>query len=314
VIVTIRTFRPGDDAAQVGIYNEAAADLPKFKPATLDEIRRRIRGTDFDPGTRFFADEGGPAVGYCTFQANGRVSFPWCRKGHERHADALFDAALGEMRRRGMPTAFAAYRADWAGARDFFLAHGFRAAREMVNFVLDLRDMPTPGARAGHGVEPLRAEDVPEVFALGQGVIRCATPEALAAHLLHNRYIGAGSAFVLRGKPGGAPAAASVLITDETYADPAAVDANMPCFRLGAFGTEGMTWKRLNGVFSFVARPGPDVNPLALELLARAAAELGDTDLGTLAAQVPSDAPHLLRFYQQVWRRQGAFPVFERAL
>src|SRR5262249_51646942 len=34
--MTIRTFQPGDDAVQVSIYNEAAADLPKFKPATID--------------------------------------------------------------------------------------------------------------------------------------------------------------------------------------------------------------------------------------------------------------------------------------
>ena len=59
---------------------------------------------------------------------------------------------------------------------------------------------------------------------------------------------------------------------------------------------------------------GPDVNAHALELLAHAAARLSETDLGTLAAQVPSDAPHLLRHYQQLWRRQGAFPVFELAL
>jgi hypothetical protein len=311
--VTTRTFRPGDDAAQVGIYNEAAGELPKFKPATLDEVRRRVRGADFDPGTRFFADEGGPALGYCTFQPNGRVSFPWCRKGHERHAEPLFEAVLDEMRRRGMKSAFAAYRADWPAVRDFFLAHGFRQAREMVNFVLDLTDMPTPGARAGNAVEPLRPEDVPEVFALGQGVTRCATPEALAAHLLDNPFFEPDRVFVLRGRSGGPPVAASVLVTNDAYGDPTAVDANMPCFRLGAFGTEGMTWKRLNGMFSFVARPGPELNPLALELLSHAAAELNDTDLGTLAAQVPSDAPHLLRFYQQVWRRQGAFPVFERA-
>ena len=51
----IRTFRPGDDAAQVSIYNEAAADLPKFKAATLDEVRRRSRAAEFDPSTRFVA-------------------------------------------------------------------------------------------------------------------------------------------------------------------------------------------------------------------------------------------------------------------
>ena len=312
--MTIRTFQPGDDAAQVGIYNEAAANLPKFKPATLDEIRRRIRASEFDPGTRFFAEEGGPPVGYATFHANGRVSFPWCRRGHERHAEALFEAVLEEMRRRGMPTAFAAYRADWKGSCDFFLAHGFRPAREMVNFVLDLASMPTPSARAGNSVEPLQIKDVPEVLAIGQGIIRCRTAEELDAHLFDNPYFGADSAWVVRSRAGGPPEAASLLITDSTYADPTAVDANMPCFRLGAFGTEGLQWKRLNGMFSFVARPGRDMNSLALELLAHAAARLSDTDLGTLAAQVPSDAPYLLRFYEQIWRRQGASPVSARAL
>jgi hypothetical protein len=35
---------------------------------------------------------------------------------------------------------------------------------------------------------------------------------------------------------------------------------------------------------------------------------------GTMAAQVPSDASHLLRFYQRYFRRQGSFPVYERKL
>ena len=33
-----------------------------------------------------------------------------------------------------------------------------------------------------------------------------------------------------------------------------------------------------------------------------------------VAAQVASDAPHLMRFYKQYFRRQGSFPVFERPL
>jgi hypothetical protein len=311
--LTIRTFQPGDDAAQVSIYNEAAADLPKFKPATLDDIRRRVRAADFDPGTRFFAVEGGLPVGYATFHANGRVSFPWCRKGHEAHAEALFAAVLGEMRRRGLPVAFAAYRADWPAQAAFFTAHGFRAARQMVSFVLDLVDMPTPGARAGTGVVPMRPDDVPAVLALGEGVIRCRTPQELTDHLFHNPYFGGDSAFVVRDSDG-RPVAAGVLVVNEAYGDPTAVDANMPCFRLAAFGTEGLQWKRLRGMFTFVASPGREVNALALQLLAHAAGRLTETDLGTLAAQVPSDAPHLLRHYQQVWRRQGAFPVFEMAL
>jgi hypothetical protein len=312
--MSIRTFQAGDEAAQVGIYNEAAADQPRFKPATLDEVRRRGRAADFDQATRFLAVEGDRGVGYATFQRNGRVSYPWCLPGHERHAEPLFEAVLQEMRRRGLKTAFAAYRGDWPAQRDFFLGHGFRAAREMVNFVLDLADMPTPAARAVDAVAPLRPEDVPAVFALGTGVVRAGSPAELAGHLFHNPYFPPEAAFVLRGREDGAPVAAAVVVTDPAYADPTQVDAGMPCFRLGAFGTEGLTTKRLNGLFSFVARPGSDLNACGLALLSHAAARLYDTDAGTLAAQVPSDAPTLLRFYQQIFRKQGSFPVFEREL
>src|SRR5439155_5093241 len=106
------------------IYNEASAALPKFKAATLDEVRRRCKAADFDPGTRFFAIEDGMAVGYATFAANGRVSYPWCRKGQETQAEPLFAHVLQAMRGRGMTKAFAAYREDWTAQRDFFLAHG----------------------------------------------------------------------------------------------------------------------------------------------------------------------------------------------
>src|SRR3712207_3899879 len=124
--MTIRTFQDGDEAAQVSIYNDAAAGLTNFKPETLDEVRRRGRGGHFDPTTRFVAVEDGLTVGYATFHANGRVSYPWCRRGYERAAEPLFQAVLEEMRRRGLKTAFAAYRGDWPAQRDFFVGHGFR--------------------------------------------------------------------------------------------------------------------------------------------------------------------------------------------
>jgi hypothetical protein len=312
--MSTRTFRPGDEAAQVGIYNEAAGDLPRFKAATLDEVRRRMRAIDFDAATRFVAEEGGQVVGYAAFHANGRVSYPWCRKGHERHAQPLFAAVLDEMRRRGLKTAFAAYRADWPGVRDFFLAHGFRQARELVNFFTELTDLPTPAARAASNVEPMRPEDLPGVLALGEGVLRCRTADELGAHLFRNPYFPPESLFVVRGRGDGSVVSAGVLVVNDAYADPRQIDAGMPCFRLGAFGTEGLQWKRVNGLFSFLARPGRDTNPLGLELLSHAASRLYQTELEVLAAQVPSDAPHLLRFYQQLFRRQGSFPVFERAL
>src|SRR5947208_3502454 len=103
--MTIRTFQAGDEVAQVSIYNEAAAPLPKFKAATIDEVRRRLRDRDFDPQTRFFALAGGRPVGYATFQNNGRVSFPWCRKGHEALAEPLLEQVLAAMKQRGITSA-----------------------------------------------------------------------------------------------------------------------------------------------------------------------------------------------------------------
>jgi hypothetical protein len=312
--MTIRTFQPGDDGALVSIYNEAASGLPKFKPATLDEIRRRCRAPGFDPGTRFFALADGRPVGYATFHANGRVSFPWCRPGHEGMAEPLFQAALDAMRARRLPTAFAAYRADWPGPCDFFAAHGFRRAREMVNFVVTIVDLPTAAARPGSPILPLRPEEVPAALALAPQALRCRDAGALRGHLFENELLGPGAAFALRSRTSNAPLAVGVLVENPAYANPLQLDADMPCFRLGAFGTEGMQVKRINGLFSFLAPAGKDLNALGLDLLGHAVRKLQRTNLDSLAAQVPSDAAHLLRFYQQYFRRQGAFPVFERSL
>jgi hypothetical protein len=312
--MNIRTFMPGDDAAQVGIYNEAAAALPKFKAATLDEIRRRSHAADFDPTTRFYADVNGLVVGYATFQANGRVSFPWTRAGHEAVAVPLFDALLQAMKGRGLTRAFAAYRADWTAQRDFFLQRSFAVAREMVNFVMDLAELPTPAARPSNAFSPLTREDLPTILRMGPSVLRVQTVEQLEQHLLHNPYFPADAFFVLRNKADGVPLAVGLVVVDPAYANPKQLDAAMPCFRLGAFGTEGMTHKRVNGLFSFIADVSRDVNPLALDLLGNAAMKLDTTDVETLAAQVPSDVPSMVRFYKQYFRRQGSFPIYERTL
>lgn len=312
--MSIRTFRPGDDAAQVGIYNEAAADLPRFKPATLDEVRRRCSAADFDPATRLYALDGGRPVGYVTFQAGGRVGYPWCRRGHEAHAGPLLEHALDAMRGRGLRQAFAAYRGDWPAQRDFFLAHGFRAGREILNFVMDLNEMPTPAARASSAIEPLTPADLPAVLALAPHVFRTTDAAALGQHLFHNPYFPPGAAFALRGKTDGRPVAVGIVVHDPAYANPKQLDAAMPCFRLGAFGSEGQTAKRVNGLFSFVAAADRDPSPLALDLLSHASQLLEKTAVETLAAQVPSDATHLLRFYKQYFRRQGGFPLYEREL
>jgi hypothetical protein len=312
--VKIRNFQPGDEALQVGIYNEAAADLPKFKPATAEEVIRRTRARDFDPGTRFCAETEGKPVGYATFSANGRVSYPWCCKGQESAAEPLFQSVLAAMAGRGMKKAFAAYRADWPAPREFFLSHGFQLAREMINFILDPADMPTRPGRRGNPLTPLRREDVPDILAMAPHVLRVSTAAELERHLFNNPYFNAEDLFVLRNRGDDKPTAVGILIAKLTYADPSQIDASMPCFRLGAFGSEGMTTKRVNGLFSFLTQDNRDASPLGLDLMGHASFTFEESGGGSLAGQVPSDAPHLLRFYHSYFRRQGSFPVFERTL
>src|SRR5947209_3204213 len=67
--VNIRTYQAGDERFQVEIFNETAAGLPRFKPATVEEIGRRCQAPEFDPTTRLFAESDGRPVGYVAFHA-----------------------------------------------------------------------------------------------------------------------------------------------------------------------------------------------------------------------------------------------------
>src|SRR5262249_42597375 len=296
--MNIRTYRPGDEAEQVPIYNEAAAGLPKFKPATVEEIRRRCQARDFDPTTRFFAEEAGRIVGYASFHPNGRVSYPWARKGFEHVAEPLFQTTLQAMLARTMRFAFAAYRGDWPTITGFFEQHGFTKAREMVSFVLDFVDLPTLTGKSSLPRTPFRREDVATVRDLVPGLLRITGVPELERYFFENPYFSADALFALRSRGEAAPAAVGILIDNAEYADPKMTDAAMPCFRLGAFGTEGMQPKRINGLFSFVAVPDRNLAQLGLDLLGHSVSRLDESGATCLAAQVPSDAPHLLRFYQ----------------
>jgi hypothetical protein len=311
----IRTFQPGDEAAQVAIYNESAGSLPRFKPATLQEVEKRTRARDFDPARRFLVEEEGRLVGYASFNVNGRVSCPWLLPGYQHLAEPLFAHLIQTMKKRGMTRAFAAYRADWSAVNDFFLTHGFTKVRDMVNYVIDLVDMPTPPARPSSSITPLEKSDVPAFLAMAPEVIRAKSALELERCLFHNPYFFPEALFLLRSRSDNAPIAVGILIVNPKYADPKAVDAGMPCYRLGAFGSEGMTTKRINGLFSFLVRADQNTTALGLDLLGHAAYQLREADeLEALAAQAPSDAPKLANFYERNFRRQGSFPVLERDL
>jgi hypothetical protein len=311
----IRTYQPGDEAAQAAIYNEAAAALPKFKPATEQEVRRRCQAMDFDPTTRLFAEVNGQAVGYATFHSNGRVSYPWCRKGHERLIDPLFQSILSAIVQRGQHYAFTAYRDDWKPQQDFFLTQGFRRARDMVNFAADPLDLPTRPENRHNPITALRSGDLQTLMTMAPRSRPAISGKELEKAWLQNPYFPAEALFVLRSKGDERPLAVGVFITNPQYANAKLLDADMPCFRLGAFGTEGMQVKRINGLFSFMAAQSQDPAALALDLLAHAVALLEQQGgIEVLAAQVPSDVPYLVPFYDRYFRRQGSFPIFERSL
>jgi hypothetical protein len=312
--VTIRTYRPGDEEAQATIFNVTCSALPGFKPAQIDDVRKRTRARGFDPATRLYAEDDGQIVGYCVFHANGRLSFPWCLPGHERHAEPLFRAALDGLEARGVKRAVAAYHKDWAGVATFFAAHGMPKVRDMVNFYQEVTEMPTMVTRPTTPITPFEASELPALYAMGGELWRGLTEAELGKHVLENPYIPPDALFCVRSRTDRRPLAVGMLIEDPSFADPKLLDANQPCFRLGAFGTEGMQPKRINGLFSFVAPRDRSAAAFALDLMAYAANRVDDSSAHAIAGQVPTDAPHLLMFYQSHFRRQGSFPVYEKVL
>lgn len=312
--MTIRTFQPGDEVAQADIYNAVASALPGYKPAMPDELRRRSLARGFDPTSRFYAIEGNRVVGYATIQSGGRISYPWCLPGSESFAERLHSTAITSLKNRGVPRAFVAYHKEWTHQAEFFVARGFRLAREMVNFVQELTEMPTMIARSSLPLTPLKASDVSALYAMAPDLWNGRTVAQLERDLFDNPQIPTDWYFGIRGRSDNQLLAAAVLVRDPTFADATTVDPWQPCFRLGTFGTEGQSHKRVDGLFSFVAAANQQSVPFALNLMMHAAAIIDANDGHAVAAQCPSDQPHLLRFYQTHFRRQGHFLVFERTL
>ena len=309
----IRTFQPGDDVVQAAVFNAAALALPGFKPATSGDVRKRVSARQFDPTSRFYAEENGQVVGYCVLEPEqNRVSFPWCKKGYESAAEPLFDAVLQSARARGLTTVFAAYRRDWQPVLQFFADHGFALTREMINYCADLADLPTLVSRSSLPVFRLQPSDIPAIAAIGRGIIRL--PESkLEKYFFTNPYFPAEAILVLRAA-NGLPKAIGIGLESSTYADVKKIDPLAPCFRLGAFGTEGLNTKRVNGLFSFLVADPMETMTAGLALLAEASQEMTEGTVNALAAQCPSDAPHLVGFYNRYFKEQGRFPVLERSL
>jgi hypothetical protein len=311
--VKIRTYQPGDEVAQASLFNVSAYALPGFKAATADDVRKRVRGRGFDPGTRYYAEVDGQLVGYCTFEPEqGRVSYPWCKKGHDSAAGPLFDAVLGAARERGLTRLFAAYRRDWHPVLQFLTDRGFAVARDVINYWADPVDLPTLVNRTRLPINRLQREDLPAIAAMGRGMIRIPDSK-LESYFFANPYFPAEAVLVLRA-PDGVPKAIGIGLESSTYADVKKIDPLAPCFRLGAFGTEGLNTKRVNGLFSFLVGNPAEALTAGLALLSEASQEMTDGTVTALAAQCPSDVTHLVNFYTRYFKEHGRFPVLEKQL
>jgi hypothetical protein len=311
--MSIRTYQAGDEHAQVQIYNLVASSLPAFKPATIDEISRRNLAADADPTARFYATVDGEVVGYAVFNPNGRVSYPWCLPGAHAFREPLLERILDEMRLRRLPEAWAAYRADWTEILEFFQGQSFDKKRVVINYVTGLAQLPSPQELpSNRTIEPLKRDDLSRLPALAPPLFSGMEIAALRSFYWNNEiYNFPDSLFALKEKSTGELRAVYVLVTQDCFADPTKIDSAMPCFRLGAFGTEGQRHKRVNGLFScaFVEEAEGEL-VLSSTALSRAI----PPGLTHLAAQAPSDDSALCDFYDRFFRRQGTFPILARRL
>ena len=309
----IRSYQPGDEDAQAAIYNVAAGSLPGFKPSKAEEIARRYQAPDSDPNTRFYATENGEVVGYAVFGSNGRVSCPWCLPGALAQREPLLKTVVAEMKRRGIAEAWAAYRADWSPVLDFLRGHGFSQTRSMINYVAETSHIPVldrlPSNRV---IDHLQRDELPRVVELAPALFAGVDVPSLEQFFWENPfYKFPESLLVLKDAESGEIRGASLLVVDDRFADPTKIDSSMPCFRLGAFGTERERHKRVNGLFSCIFLEENDGDLL---LTAALTADYTRSRLTHLAAQAPSDTSALCAWYDRYFQRQGSFPILSRRL
>jgi hypothetical protein len=310
----IRSYQPGDEQAQASIYNATASVLPGFKPAKVDEIIRRYQAADFDPESRFYAVENGEVVGYAVFGENGRISYPWCLPEAEHWREPLLDAMLGEMKKRRLGEAWAAYRADWVSALRFLEGRGFVEKRVMINYVAELSALPRRSREpANRRLDHLKREELPGLLALAARLFSAADTQAIGDFFWNNPfYPFSDNLYALKDATSGEILGACVLVIHDRFADPTKIDAAMPCFRLGAFGTEAERHKRVNGLFSCVF--ADEAEGELMMMLDSIWSRADNAGLKHIAAQAPSDAPAVCALYDLYFQRQGAFPILAKRL
>jgi hypothetical protein len=183
----------------------------------------------------------------------------------------------------------------------------------MINYVADVSQLPV-GDRlpANRVIEPLARADLPQLIAIANGLLAGSDPEALEQFYWNNRFTNLSeSLLAFKDGDSGEILGVSLLVVNDQFADPTKIDAAMPCFRLGAFGTERERHKRVNGLFSCVFVDETEGERLLSASLRAQTQRSGPT---AIAAQAPSDAPALCAWYDRFFQRQGSFPIWSRRL
>jgi hypothetical protein len=183
----------------------------------------------------------------------------------------------------------------------------------MINYVADVSQLPhrdhLPQDRI---IDRLSRQDLPQLIAMAPGLFVASDPQELERFFWENPFGDfSRGLFALKHAHTGEIRGVSLLIVDDRFADPTKIDAAMPCFRLGAFGTERQRHKRINGLFSCVFTDEAEGELLLAATLGSQASWFG---LTYLAAQAPSDAPALCSWYDRFFQRQGSFPILSRWL
>jgi hypothetical protein len=308
--VKLRAYQPGDEEAHARIFNELASTWPGFEPLTAANILRSTRKRGFSPQSRLSVEVAGQVVAYITTRTDGRVTAPWCQPGHESAATPLIQAALDQLRQANLPRAYFVTRHDWPQTIALMEAHGFVKVRDVYNYSLALTDTPTLTIRSRSEFATLTARDIPTLRAMAPTLFTI-DEQTLSKHLLENPQLASEAVYASRSRGTGELRGVGLVVIDPNLGQ-AKVDANAPIFRFGAFGNEAYQTERLNGLFSFVCSGDP--MSIGLDLLGEALRQVEELDIDYLHAQVPSDQPQLLHFYDRVFRRRGSFPLYELPL
>jgi hypothetical protein len=211
----------------------------------------------------------------------------------------------------GFPEAWAASRADWSPELAFFEEQEFGPVREMVKFVAETGASPRTPVPAGLALGALSRDELPQILELGESLFAEDDPDHLARFYWENPFFTPDSLYAVRSDHGrGQVVGAAIAVIDSRYADPSRLDAAMPCFRLGALGTERERHKRVNGMVSCLFAD----EAVGEALLAEAARRFEAGGLAHAAGQARSDRLDLVAFYDRFFRRQGSFPILSRSL